>query len=46
MGWGEVGHVVVGWGWAYRGGVDGASRGEVGWVMQGGVGHAGVGWVL
>ena len=33
-----MGHVGVGWGGSYRGGVE--------WVMQGGVGHIGVGWVI
>ena len=31
-------------GQSFRGGVGGSHRG--GWVMQGGVGHAGIGWVM
>ena len=35
-----MGHAGVGWGVSCRGG---SYRGGVGWVMQGGVGHTGVG---
>ena len=46
VGW--MGCVMQGWEWVMQG--CGGSCGGVGWVMQGwgegGVGHAGVGWVM